>query len=161
MRHYLIFICLLLSACAVLPPAFEEEQKKAISYKPVSEDLASYKDTVVRWGGVIVDVNNEENYSLMQVLYYPLDYYGRPDLDKPSEGQFVIKSTNFLDPKAYAVNRKISVVGKIDRETERVIDSNNISIPLIISKGIYLWPMRYDGNYYRLCPSCYYRQLFW
>jgi outer membrane lipoprotein len=97
----------------------------------------------------------------MQVLYYPLDYYGRPDLDKPSEGQFVIKSTNFLDPKAYAVNRKISVVGKIDRETERVIDSNNISIPLIISKGIYLWPMRYDGNYYRHCPSCYYRQLFW
>lgn len=161
MGHYLIFICLLISACSVLPPAFKEEQITDISYKRVGEDLASYKNTVVRWGGVIVNVENEDNYSLMQVLFYPLDYYGRPELNKPSEGQFVIKSTNFLDPKAYAANREVIVVGVIDSEIESIIDNKNIHIPLIKSKGIYLWPISYDGNYYSNCRSCYYRQLFW
>jgi hypothetical protein len=29
-------------------------------------------------GGIIIDAENEEAYSLMQVLFYPLDYFGRP-----------------------------------------------------------------------------------
>ena len=72
MRLYLIFIYLLLSACATLPPAFEDAQVTTISCRQVSADLDSYKNTSVRWGGVIVDVENDENFSLMQVLFYPL-----------------------------------------------------------------------------------------
>jgi len=165
MRIYLIFVYLLLSACATLPPAFEDAQVTDISYLQVSVDLDSYKNTSVRWGGVIVDVENDENFSLMQVLFYPLDYYGRPELDKPSEGRFAIKSAKFLDPMDYLADREIIAVGVIDGEIERTIDNKRLRMPLITSEAIHLWPVNFRGNYYGncrfCCRSCYFRQLFW
>jgi len=161
MRLYLIFIYLLLSACATLPPAFEDAQVTAISCRQVSADLDSYKNTSVRWGGVIVDVENDENFSLMQVLFYPLDYYGRPELNKPSEGRFVIKSAKFLDPIVYAADREVISVGVIDGEIERKIDNKRFRVPLITSDTIHLWPINFRGDYFGNCRSCYFRQLFW
>ena len=161
MRLYLIFIYLLLSACATLPPAFEDAQVTTISCRQVSADLDSYKNTSVRWGGVIVDVENDENFSLMQVLFYPLDYYGRPELNKPSEGRFVIKSAKFLDPMVYAADREVISVGVIDDEIERTIDNKRFRMPLITSDTIHLWPINFRGDYFGNCRSCYFRQLFW
>jgi outer membrane lipoprotein len=40
----------------------------------------------VRWGGVIIGVENEQNFSLVQVLYYPLNSNGRPQTDKQNKG---------------------------------------------------------------------------
>lgn len=161
MRLYLIFVYLLLGACSTLPPTFDEVKTKDISYNQVSADLDSYQDTTVRWGGVIVDVEDDEDFSWMQVSFYPLDYYGRPVLKKPSEGRFVIKSDKFLDATLYAADREIIVVGVIDGEIERKIDNRSLRLPLIRAAAIHLWPINFRGNYYRNCRSCYYRQLFW
>lgn len=161
MRLYLIFIYLLLGACTTLPPAFDDEKTKDISYSQVSADLDSYQDATIRWGGVIVDIEDDENFSWMQVSYYPLDYYGRPVLDKPSEGRFVIKTEKFHGATPYAADREITVVGVIDGKIERKIGDKYISSPLIKTTAIHLWPINYRGNYYSHCRSCYYRQLFW
>jgi outer membrane lipoprotein len=161
MRLYLIFFYLLLSACATLSPAFKDAQVTDISYRQLSADIDSYRNTSVRWGGVIIDVENEENFSLMQVLFYPLDYYGRPELDKFSDGRFVIKSAKFLDPKVYTADREIIAVGVIDGEIERAIDNKRHQMPLITSDTIHLWPINFRGDYYGNCRSCYFRQLFW
>ncbi len=163
MRLYLISICLLLSACSGLSPIFKDAQVTDITYDQVSEDIDHYKDSLVRWGGVIIDVENNEDFSLMQLMFYPLDYYGRPQLTKPSEGRFVIKSAEFLRPEHYySADREIIVVGVIDGDIE-LTTSNKTSVwvPLIKSTDIHLWPINYRGNYYGNCPSCYFRQLFW
>ncbi|MDP1559461.1 MAG: Slp family lipoprotein [Nitrosomonas sp.] len=99
----------------------------------------------------------------MQVLFYPLDYYGRPQLNKPSEGRFVIKSPEFLDPMVYATNRGVIAVGTIAGDIERMADTKRIWVPLITTTptAIYLWPINYRNNYYGNCRSCYFRQLFW
>ncbi len=164
MKLFLISICLLLSACTSLPPAFDNAPAAAanVTYNQVHEDLAGYHNTTVRWGGVIVDVENIGGASLMEITYYPLDHYGRPQLDEASAGQFVIKSAELLDPNIYAAEREIIVLGVIDGDIERT--SNNearIFLPLINSTAIHLWRMNYRNNYYRHCPSCYFRQLFW
>ena len=162
MKLYLISICLLLSACASLPPAFEEAPVTNVTYDQVREDLEGYNKTLVRWGGVIVDVDNVENASLMQVIHYPLDYYGRPQLSKPSEGRFVIKSAELLDPEAYAAERELIVLGVIAGEIERTMrNETRVWLPLINATAIHLWPINYRGDYYGNCPSCYFRQLFW
>ena len=161
MRFCLILISLLLGACSTLPPAFETEGVKRISYAQASEDAQSYKDTLVKWGGVIIDVNNEQNASLMQILFYPLDYYGRPEIDKPSAGDFIVKSSEILDPKNYAAGREVVVVGAIAGKTEPAVSSGNTGLPLIEAAAVHLWPIAYRDNYYRYCPSCYFRQLFW
>lgn len=161
MRFCLLFISLLLGACSAMPPAFEIEGIREVSYAQVSENTQSYKDTLVQWGGVIIEVNHEQNASLMQVLFYPLDYYGRPEIDKPSAGYFIVKSSKTLDPEDYVASREVVVVGSVAGKTEVSASYGNTSLPLIEATAIHLWPIAYRDNYYRYCPTCYFRQLFW
>lgn len=161
MKFYLILISLLLGACSTLPPAFKDPHITNISYAEVNADIKSYKKTLVRWGGVIVDVKSDENFSWMEVIFYPLDYYGRPKINKPSEGRFVIKSPEFLDPKNYAKNREIIAVGIIEGKTEHTDSHMSSSLPLIKATAIHLWPINYRDNYYGHRRSCYFMQLFW
>ncbi|SFI28752.1 outer membrane lipoprotein [Nitrosomonas sp. Nm34] len=161
MRFYLILTSLLLSACSTLPLAFEDPHITKISYAEVNADIESNKNTLVRWGGVIADVKNDENFSWMEVIFYPLDYYGRPKINKPSEGRFVIKSPEFLDPKNYAKNREIITVGVIEGRTEHITSPDSSELPLITATAIHLWPINYRDNYYGHCRFCYFMQLFW
>ncbi|MCH9638769.1 MAG: Slp family lipoprotein [Betaproteobacteria bacterium] len=161
MKPYLILIFIFLGACTSLPPAIEKAQVEDISYHQISADLDRYKNTQVRWGGVVIGVENEENNSLMQVLFYPLDHYGRPQIDKPSAGHFVIKSTQFLDAEVYVMDREIVAVGTIDNEIGRTLDTQSTEVPQMSSTAIHLWPINYRGEYYGNCRSCYFRQLFW
>ncbi len=162
MKRYLISIYLLLSACTGLPPAFDNVPATEVTYNQTREDLGSYYNTAVRWGGVVVGVENAENASLMEITHYPLDHYGRPQIDEISEGRFVIKSTELLDPETYTTEREIIVLGVINGDIEwTTSNKTRVFLPLINSTAIHLWPMNYRNNYYRHCPSCYFRQLFW
>ena len=125
MRLHLLPLCVFVSACAGLPSAVRDVPVTKLSYVQASGDPNSYKDTSVRWGGVVIDVENEQNYTLVQVLSYPLGYGGRPQLTKPSEGRFVIKSAEFLDPAVYAKDREITVAGVLQGDIERTIGKKN------------------------------------
>jgi outer membrane lipoprotein len=149
MKRYLILLCLLLSACSSLPPAIENAPEIDISYKQAQQNIANYKNAKVRWGGVIVDVENEQNSSLVQVLLYPLNGYGRPKLDKPSEGRFLIKSHEFLDPAVYEKDTELTVAGTLLEEVERKIGNKTLRLPVIASQIIHRWPkfeLRNDYN---------------
>ena len=149
MRQHLLSICiLLLSACSNLPPAIENAPLYDISYSQAPRAIAQFKDAPVRWGGVVIDVENEQNYSLVQVLYYPLKSYGRPQLDKVNEGRFLIKSPQFLDPAVYTKDTEITVAGLLKGDVERKVGNKTLRLPLISSTVIYLWPAYVPGNYY-------------
>jgi len=149
MKRHLISICLLLlSACSNLPPAIEDPPLYDISYSQATQNIAQFKDAPVRWGGVVIDVENEQNFSLVQILYYPLNSYGRPRLDKPNEGRFLIKSPQFLDPAVYTKDSEITVAGILKGDVERKVGNKTLRLPLISSTVIYLWPDYVPGNYY-------------
>lgn len=148
MRRYLLSICLLLGACSGLPERVRGVPVTDVTYSQASPNLNSYKETSVRWGGVIVDVENEENFTLLQVLSYPLNSYGRPQLNKQTEGRFVIKSAEFLDPAVYAKDKEITVAGTIKGDIERTIGKKTVRLPLISSTAIYLWPVYYRNDPY-------------
>ena len=152
MKFYLpLFILLLLNACSGLPPAVRDAEVIDISYGQVHQDIDSYEHTPVRWGGIIVDVENEENFSLMQVMYHPLDSFGRPQVYKAGEGRFVIKTAEFLDPVTYTKDRMITSAGIIEGQVERSVGKKHIWVPLISSSAIHLWPLDYRNNYYGYC----------
>lgn len=146
MKPYLLLPCLLLSACAGLPSAVRDAPAVNVSYYQADRDINSYKDTPVRWGGVIVDVANETHSSLMQVLFYSLDYSGHPQLQKQSEGRFVVESPEFLDPAVYAKDKEITVAGVIKGDIERTVGKRIIRVPLLSATAIHLWPTYH--NYY-------------
>jgi len=149
MKRHLLSICiLLLSACSNLPRLIEDPPLFDISYRQATPNIAHYKDAPVRWGGVVIGVENEQNFSLVQVLYYPLNSYGRPRLDKPNEGRFLIKSPEFLDPAVYIKDTEITVAGTLKGDIERKVGNKTLRLPLISSTVIYLWPAYIPGSYY-------------
>lgn len=151
MKSFLSIIGLifLLNGCTSLPPAVKDFSYVDVPYQSANQDINAYKDVPVRWGGVIIDVENEKDFTLVQVLYYPLDYKGYPQLNKKAEGRFVIESTDFLDPAVYAKNTEITVAGTIKGDIERTIGNKTIRVPLISAEAIYLWPRDYRYSYYR------------
>lgn len=147
MKRFLLISCLLLSACTGLPSAVRNVSTVPASYDQVKRDIDHYKGVAVRWGGVIIDVENEEHASLVQVLFHPLDFSGRPRLNKPGEGRFVIKSAEFLDPAVYSRDREITVAGVIEGNIERTVGNRTIEVPLLSATAIYLWPNYYNPYY--------------
>jgi outer membrane lipoprotein len=147
-KKYLISSCLLLSACSHLPPAIENAPPVDISYNQAIENINTYKNTVVRWGGVIIEVENEQFQSLIQVLLYPLNSYGRPQLDQTNGGRFMIKSPSFLDPLVYTKNTEVTVSGALVGDVERTVDKKILKLPVVLSQVIFLWPKYEPGNYY-------------
>ena len=147
-RHFLSICIFLLSACSNLPPAIEDPPLYDLSYSQAIRNITQYKDAPVRWGGVVIDVENEQNFSLVQILYYPLNSYGRPRLDKPNEGRFLIKSPEFLDPAVYSKDTEITIAGTLKGDIERKVGNKTLRLPLILSTVIYLWPDYIPGNYY-------------
>jgi len=139
MKCNLIWLCLFLSACSSLPPVIEDAPEIDISYKQAQQNIASYKNAKVRWGGVIVDVENEQQFSLVQVLLYPLNGYGRPKLDKPNEGRFLIKRSDFLDPAVYKKDTELTVAGTLIEDAERKIGNKTLRLPVIAADVIHLW----------------------
>ena len=104
-----------------MPKAIQNMNVVDVTYAQVSQHIDSHKNISVRWGGIIIDVENEEDFSLVQVLFYPLNYSGRPQLNEPHGGRFVIRSTKFLDPVIYAKDKEISVVGTLYGDIKRTV----------------------------------------
>lgn len=147
MRFHLTLACLFLSACSGLPSAVKNVPVKNVSYHEASQNPEAYKGTSVRWGGVIIDVDNEQNYTLVQVLAHPLIFSGRPDVAKPSGGRFVIKSSEFLDPAVYEKDREITVAGVLEGDIERTVGKKKVLVPLVSSTAHYLWPVYQNAPY--------------
>jgi outer membrane lipoprotein len=143
MKRYLLLSFLLLNACSNLPKAIKDPPINDISYTQAAQNINQYKNAPVRWGGTIVEVENEQNFTLVQVLYYPLDSDGEPQIDKSHGGRFVFKSPEFLDPAVYTANAKITVAGTLTGDIEHMIGKKVLRVPLISATTIYLWPV-YD-----------------
>jgi outer membrane lipoprotein len=148
MKHYFLLLCLLLTACSSLPPSIENPPAFDLTYSYATQDPARYKNMPVRWGGVIAEVDNEQNASLVQVLSYPLNSYGRPMLDEKPQGRFVVKSTQFLDPLVYSKNSEITVAGTLTGTIDRTIGKKTMTLPLVLSSTLYLWPVYNYSDYY-------------
>lgn len=146
-RFLFIFTCLLMSACSTIPSAIEDAPAVDITYQQASSAINSYKDAQIRWGGIIVDLKNEQDFSLLQVLSYPLNRYGRPMTDEPYHGRFLIKTADFLDPAVYVKDKEVTVAGMIKGASERRIGNKTLNLPMIESNVLYLWP-DYDKNDY-------------
>jgi outer membrane lipoprotein len=147
MKLITLLFVLLLTACSTLPPEIREAPLYDLSYYEAVRNMAQFKTAPVRWGGVIVDVANEPDRSLLQVLYYPLDNGGSPLTDKLYQGRFVGVTPQFLDPAIYTQNTHVTISGTLVGDIERTVDKKTLRVPLITIDHIYLWPDYPANNY--------------
>ena len=148
MKQKLLFVWLstLLTACSTLPPAIKNPPAVDISYNQALRNIDYYTKmhSPVRWGGTIIDVENEQEFSLLQVLAYPLSSYGRPEWDEPYEGRFLVKSSQFLDPSVYTKGKGVTVAGIISGKTEHVADEQPGAVNGAVSSPVTAWIAKYS-----------------
>lgn len=147
-RLLLIVAMVLVSACSNLPPLIQDPPLYDLPYQQAVQHIGQFKEAPVRWGGVIIDVQNEQSYSLVQVLAYPLNNYGRPQLNQPNEGRFLVKSQDFLDPAIYKKDAEITVAGVLKGDVERSVGNKTLRLPLLAATVLHLWPAYQPNNYY-------------
>jgi len=164
-RLVMYLVILVLSGCASqvpilikLPPHPDPE------FHQVKNNIDTFRNQYVRWGGRIISVENKEDLTWIEILASPLNRYGRPGSYTDYEGRFIARVDGFLDPEHYSKDRKLTIFGTIESEFVKRIDDHPYSYPLVSAKEHYLWPeyrtVRYHYPYYHGYYYPYYRYHF-
>jgi outer membrane lipoprotein len=145
MKHIPVILLFLLfvGGCASNVPI---EIREPLPYGPsvaaVQEDIKPYVGKYVRWGGVIVSVDNRPNDTWVEIVAKELGNYGRPVDSDVSLGRFLVRVDGFLDPAVYRADREITVYGVMENQLTRKIGERIYTYPLIKAEKekLYLWP---------------------
>jgi outer membrane lipoprotein len=148
MKWFLLISILFLHACSNLPANIKTPPAVDIQLHQTLTNAADYQNYPVRWGGTVIEVKNKTDETTMQILYYPLGYYGRPNLNQTSLGRFVTVSKQFLDPAIYTKGTEITIAGSFLSLVEKQIGEKPVKMPLIAIDTQHIWP-KYRQNYYR------------
>jgi len=128
-RRALLALVLLLAGCASAPTPVGE----AIEGSPsVAEALArpeQVRGARVRWGGLIVAVENQADGTLVEVVARDLNEQGKPLSDEGSGGRFLARVKGFLDPELYTRGRRFTVTGTLGDPQTRTIGNYPTPIP--------------------------------
>ncbi len=140
---------LLLGACAG-GPAFDTSQvDRALTPALVIAEPHYAKGKQVLWGGTILGITNLAHSTRIDMLAYPLDSRGKPQLDAAPLGRFLLEQGGFLEPVIYADGKRLTATGTVLRtETTRVGESEQTR-PVVSARELYLWPtdsFRDDGS---------------
>jgi outer membrane lipoprotein len=131
---------LLLGACASGPTFDTSQVDRSLTPASITASPQYAKGTQVLWGGIILEVTNLANSTLIEMLAYPLDSRGKPQRDAAPQGHFLLEQSGFLEPVFYANGKLLTVTGAVLRtETEKVGESQQI-YPVVSAKELYIWP---------------------
>ncbi len=129
------------SACSShIPPEIRQTLDGAPSVVQAHENTDAYLSQKVRWGGVILNIENKHNTSWITILAYPLsENDGEPQIFNESSGRFIAVVDKFLEPLVFAQDRKITIVGNLLRAETVKIGEFPYDYPVIEVKQLYLW----------------------
>jgi outer membrane lipoprotein len=151
-RRFIIFFSslLLLHGCASsVPSVIRTPPADNPSVTQVRNDIDTFLDTQVRWGGTIADVQNLKSETLVEIVARELKSNGRPKSSDQSEGRFQARIDGFLDPEIYENGRALTVVGIIEGDHLGEIGEHPYRYPLVNVSTYYLWnPLPASRPYY-------------
>jgi len=91
-------------------------------------------------GGYIVRIWNVPGETFLDVLQRPLDTEDQPILTQQSEGRFLVRFDQYLDPLTYTAGRMVTVAGRVLGTYTDTVGERDIVYPLLGGVEIYLWP---------------------
>lgn len=126
----------------------------------VRADITGHVGQAVRWGGTIIDVNNDEESSQLEIIARELRRDGRPGGEDSSPGRFIAEVDGFLDPAIFAIGRDITVFGPVTGELRGELGSRTYSYPVVQIQEYQLW-RRSDARDYPPGYRVYYYDSFY
>ena len=149
-RLLYIFSVLVLASCASVPAAIDGEGfQNDITPVMVTNNPEAYIGQRVRWGGVIVEVVNNQDETWIEILGLPLSDTARPLSDRTQAlGRFIVKTAHFLDPEVYQKGLRMTVTGTLDQTISGKVGERDYIYPAIQIDNHYLWPRRTQHRHY-------------
>lgn len=152
----MLMALVMLTSCAhVISRETLAEEEKGVSFRAVRQDFDKYKGKLFVWGGVIVHSKAAGKDTLLEILQVPLDEYGGLTDTDASEGRFIARFKEELDPIVYEEGRSITVAGTLTEKIEmNIAKERPYSYPVLDVKDYYLWRLM---EYY----PYHYTQYWW
>lgn len=149
-RHIQIFLVLLTAGIiAGCQPRIPVEVTSRVTFRNDFDTLLKAPDQYIGeyaiFGGEVIRITNEPNFSEISVLQYPTDKDYRPDTDRSSRGRFLIRTKTFLDPAIYTPGQLITVGGNIIGGESRMIGGYDYKYPIINADQIWTWEEERGG----------------
>jgi len=140
MKWLTYILSLFLVACSSLPKTIQDPPSYDLQLENVAGQSSDYVNKPIRWGGMIITVNNDDQQSLLQIVHFPLNGFAKPDVTRESQGRFLIQTEQFLDPEVYKFGRLATFSGIIHSEQQRLVDKKTLLLPVVEMTESYLWP---------------------
>ena len=131
MRSFvLITAAIMLAGCSVLPRSVLKDVDRDVTLDAVQTNPARFIGTKVVWGGIILNSENLEEVTEIEVLETELSFDERPK-NGSSRGRFIIQSPGYLDTNIYSKSKKITVAGTVKGVERRKIGKMGYPYPII------------------------------
>lgn len=109
-----LIIGFVLSGCNLLPESLRiSERVELLPFDEVGDMDLEPTNYQALWGGVIASTSNYAERTLVEVIYFPLDEAGRPQITGESLGRFRVYVGDFVDPFVYRPGRSVTVLGTL------------------------------------------------
>lgn len=167
-----LLVALLMAGCSTFPDKLQlEDTTQLVIYEDASSKAEQVKGKMLRWGGAIAKVENKPDSTVFEMVYYPLNGYGRPISGEESMGRYRIHVNGFMDPMVYQVGRLMTFTAELNGlekglvgEHEYVFPTANVeayylwkNVQRIDISGVHIWPHQYWYGHY---PRPYRRGLY-
>ena len=136
-----LFASLLLAGCvSAFPDEIVRSVNRTLTVAELRQAPAAHVNARVILGGEILATRPRVGETEIEVLARRLRPDDSPERSDRSEGRFLVKTADFLDPAVYAPGRRITVLGTVTAEVERPIGELPYRYPVIAAERIRLWP---------------------
>jgi len=133
------FFLFVASGCAYpVSKQLRHQANKDLTFSQVIQYPDAYTGNIVLWGGLIMEASNPPDGGEIVVLQAPLDSSEYPDT-KSTYGQFIAKTSTFVDPVIYKKGRKVTLAGKIIGKRVKALEVMKYTYPVVGIKELFLW----------------------
>lgn len=135
-----VFFIVFMSGCSVLPDSIATAKKtNLVTYEAVKKDFTSHQGKKARWGGVIANIENKADVTVIEIVNLALSYQGRPKDIENSSGRFLAYYDGFLEPMIYKKGKNITVLGDVLAPIKGKIGEKEYLYPVLKVDGFHLW----------------------
>ncbi|HPF72228.1 MAG: Slp family lipoprotein [Rhodanobacteraceae bacterium] len=129
-----------LCACATRPAFEDAPPTRSVAPYQAARDGETHMDKSVMWGGMVLEVNNFEHHSEIEILAYPLDEKQRPKLESADQGRFIALMAGFADPATLPRGRFVTLIGTVTGDRHGPVRGEDYVWPEVDVKRLHLWP---------------------
>ena len=97
-------------------------------------------DQTVILGGKVIETRVTEGVTEMEILHLDLNRSDQPEDNDQSQGRYLVRARQFLDPAIYPKGSLITVVGRIQGGESGTIGNMTYTYPVVELMEIKKWP---------------------